>query len=151
MVNNYIYFHFKKYVLDENYTVPEPYSAQVLSIIKYMKKHNEHRDSAHQRLGVSESILRKMILFWNNNHKKESPEVEVNTTVRLRHCCPHCDAISIVRRKSSDWRCERCGEHFKTPAQREYESRFTSLPPILKNIMLQKEVKIDGQNQSISR
>jgi ribosomal protein L37AE/L43A len=148
MANNYIYFHFKKYVIDETYTVPEPYDAQVKAIIKYMKKRSYRRESATKRLGVSESILRKMITFWNNNHKNESPEAKVNTAVRQRKSCPHCDAISIVRRKGSDWHCERCGEHFQVPSQREYESRFTSLPPILKNIILQKEVKIDGQNQS---
>jgi ribosomal protein L37AE/L43A len=138
MVNNYIYFHYKKYVLDETYTVPEPYVAQVKAIIRYMKKHSDRRESAYKRLGVSERILRKMITFWNNN-KNESPEVKVNTAVRQRKSCPHCDAISIVRRKSSDWRCERCGERFKTPAQREYESHFTHLPPILQNILENKE------------
>jgi ribosomal protein L37AE/L43A len=87
---------------------------------------------------VSENILRKMVLFWNNN-KKESLEVEVNTAVRQRKSCPHCDAISIVRRKGSDWHCERCGEHFQVPSQREYAYKFTSLPRCLIAIMENKE------------
>jgi ribosomal protein L37AE/L43A len=138
MVKNYVYHHYKKYVLNENYTVPEPYRVQVLSIIKYIKKHNEKRESAAKRLGVSESTLKKMITFWNSNHKNESPKLEVNTTVRLRNSCPVCSAISIVRRKSSDWRCERCDAHFQVPAQREYEYKYTSLPRCLIAIMENK-------------
>jgi ribosomal protein L37AE/L43A len=136
MVKNYVYFHFKKYVIDETYAVPEPYSAQVLTIIKYMKKRSEKRESAYKRLGVSESTLKKMIVFWNNN-KKESPEVNID--VRQRKSCPHCDAISIVRRKGSDWHCERCGAHFQVPSQREYAYKFTSLPRCLIAIIENKE------------
>jgi hypothetical protein len=69
MGGNGIHHHFRKYVMDNNYPVPDDYMQQVHDIIEYMQNRNELRYIAAKRLGVSEFTLIKMINFWNNNKK----------------------------------------------------------------------------------
>lgn len=66
---------------------------------------------------------------------------------RLRNSCPTCSAISVVRSKRSEWHCERCALHFQTPAKREYAYASNQLPPLLQNIIENKEKVNDCKNR----
>ena len=65
--------------------------------------------------------------------------------VRLRNSCPTCSAISVVKRKKSvEWRCERCGSTFLKPSQREYAYSSDRLPPLLQSIIELKKEKCNN-------
>lgn len=64
-----IFHHYKKYVMDQHYVVPEEYTLQISEIIGFIQTRTELRTVAAKRLNVRISTLRMMITFWNQQHR----------------------------------------------------------------------------------
>jgi len=66
---NGIFHHYKKYVVDQHYAVPEEYAAQISEIIAFIQTRRELCTVAAKRLNMRVSTVRTMITFWNQQHR----------------------------------------------------------------------------------
>ena len=64
-----IFHHYKKYVLDQHYIVPEEYTLQISEVIGFIQTRRELRTVAAKRLNMPVSTLCMMITFWNQQHR----------------------------------------------------------------------------------
>jgi hypothetical protein len=66
---NGILHHYKKYVTDQHYAVPEEYILQISEVIGFIQTRTELRTVAAKRLNMPVSTLCMMITFWNQKHR----------------------------------------------------------------------------------